>query len=62
MTSGLRRHAGSRSLSRHALLSLAARRGTLNPASLDDSRLPEAVYAAAIRGGAMDTINFASED
>lgn len=45
-----------------ALLSLAARRGALNPPSHDDPRLPEAVYAAAIKSGAMDTMSFESED
>jgi hypothetical protein len=52
----------SRYILQDALLSLAARRGTLNAASLDDPRLPEAVYAAAIKSGAMDTISFGSED
>jgi hypothetical protein len=52
----------SRSDLRNALLSLAARRATLDPASvIDDPRLPEAIFATAIKSGAMDGISFESE-
>lgn len=51
----------SRYILQEALLSLAGRR-SVNPALLDNPRLPEAVYAAAIKNGATDTISFESED
>jgi hypothetical protein len=51
----------SRYILQEALLSLAGRR-SVNPALLDNPRLPEAVYAAAIKNGAMDTISFEGED
>jgi len=50
-----------RNVLRDALFSLAARHKAFGPATLDDPRLPEAIYAAAIRGGAMNSIEFGSE-
>jgi hypothetical protein len=43
---------------RDAFLSMAERRHTLGPRTLDDPRLPEAIYSAAIRNGAMSAIAF----
>ena len=42
-----------------ALFSLAARQQAFGPATLDSPRLPEAIYAAAIRNGAMNSIEYA---
>jgi hypothetical protein len=42
-----------------AVSSLVGRRQTIAPSTLDNPRLPEAIYAAAIRGGAMSSIEFA---
>lgn len=48
-----------RAILQHALLTLAARQQGFGPKTLDSPRPPEAIYAAAIRGGAMNSIEFA---
>jgi hypothetical protein len=47
---------------KHALHSLAARRGKLDFSALDDPRLPEALYAAAISSNAMEYMAYAEDD
>jgi|SRR5580658_1017099 hypothetical protein len=46
---------------RDALFSLAVRGREFGPETLDDPRLPEAIYAAAVRSGAMSSIAFGGE-
>lgn len=44
-----------------AISSLAARRGKIDASILDDPRMPESVYAAAIASGAMQSMDFSDE-
>jgi hypothetical protein len=44
-----------------ALYSLAARRGTIDKNSLDDPRMAEAIYEAAIRTGIMANMSYSDE-
>jgi hypothetical protein len=50
-----------RNVLQDALFTLSTRQQGFGPQTLDSPRLPEAIYAAAIRSGAMNTIAFGSE-